>query len=227
MAFYVIIMLPAILLTLWAAFSVKSNINKYLNVPTTNGYTGFDAAREILDKNGLKDVKIEMSRGMMSDYYDPSSRTLKLSKSVISKASIASVGIAAHEAGHAIQDVRKYSPLVLRQALLPITQISSWAFNILIIVGIVFAGFFKFLGLIKIAIIFLIITVIFSIITLPVEFNASRRAKEMLTKYNIITNNEKYGVSKVLNAAAMTYVAAAVSSVMTLIYFLFGIRSDD
>ncbi|MDH4129381.1 MAG: zinc metallopeptidase [Spirochaetota bacterium] len=227
MLLYIVIMLPGILLTLWASFSVKNRFNKYFKVPAKSAYTGFQAAREILDRNGLKSVMIEESRGMTADYYDPSTRVLKLSNNVMNLPSIASIGIAAHEAGHAIQHAKKYSPLVIRQILVPITQVSAWSFNILIFIGLIFAGAFKFFGIMKIAIIFLLITVIFSIITLPVEFNASKRAKKMLESYGIITSKEKSGISEVLNAAAMTYVGAAASSILTLIYFVIGTRSND
>ena len=227
MMMYIVLMLPAIVFTIWASFRVKNIFRSYENTRSGNGYTGYEVAKMILEKQGLSHVKIEESKGFLSDHYDTSSRTLRLSSKVYHSSSIAAVGVAAHEVGHAIQQAKSYAPLSIRQALVPITQISSWAFNILIFVGLFASMAFSFLGLMKLAVLFLGVTTLFSLITLPVEFNASSRARKMLVGYGIVTGGEDRHVGKVLNAAALTYCAAAASSLMTLIYYLLSFSSSE
>jgi len=217
MILYYLFMIPAIILSLWASLRVKKQINKYLRVPSKNGLTGYQVAREILEKVGLKSVKIEIVNGFLSDHYDPSTKTLRLSKAIAQKASLASIGVAAHEAGHAIQHAKKYSPLIIRQTIAPLSKFSSWASYLFIIAG----NLLSLMSLEKIGIILFSVAVVFSLVTLPVEFNASKRAKRLLAGYGLITKQESNGIDKVLNAAAMTYVAGAASSLMTLLYFAF------
>ncbi len=219
-------MVPALLLTIWASIRVNGQFSRYSKVASKKGYTGYQAAREILDKSGLSHVKIQEVRGRLSDHYDPSNNVLRLSMDVSRVPSIASIGVAAHEAGHAIQQAKNYSLLGLRQALVPVTQFSAWVFNILVIAGIVVGFTFHSMGLFKVALIFLAVTVFFSIITLPVELNASSRARKLLLQYGIVTKGEDVHVGRVLNSAAMTYIAAAASSVITLVYYLIGFGSS-
>ncbi len=216
-------MMPAILLTLWASYTVKSSFNKYSGIPSGKGYTGYQAAREILDRNGLKHIKIELTGGFLSDHYDPGAKILRLSEKVARVPSLAAVGVAAHEAGHALQQAKSYSPLLIRQTIAPISQYSTYLSYIFIIVGAIINAFV----LTKIGIIIFSVAVFFSLFTLPVEFNASKRARHMLLAYGIISKKEDSHVKKVLDAAAMTYVAAAMSAVLTLLYYIIGFGSDD
>jgi len=227
MVLYIVLMIPVVILSIWASMRVNGNFRKYSKYPSSTGHTGRSAAREILDRNGLDHVRIEEVSGFMTDHYDPSTNVLRLSREVYGVPSLAAIGVAAHEAGHAIQKAKNYGPLSLRQALVPITQISAWGFNILILVGLFGSVFFHSYGLIKIAVVLLGVTAFFSLITLPVEFDASKRAKKLLVNYGLISREEHVYVSEVLGAAAMTYVAAAASTVMTLIYFVIGFGSRD
>lgn len=213
---YLIFMLPGLLLSLWASAKVKGAFNKYSRVPVSTGLTGAEAAREILENNGVTDVRIERVGGMLSDHYDPSKKVLRLSPKVYGSNSVAAVGVAAHEAGHALQHAGGYAPLALRTAIAPVASLGS---NLGI--WVIFAGFiFNSIGLVKIGIVAFACAVLFSLITLPVELDASRRAKALISRYGIVQGSDAAGVAKVLNAAALTYVAAAVSSILTLLYFL-------
>ncbi len=223
---YILMMIPAVLITLWASYRVKASFKKYSKVPSANGFTGFQAAREILDRNGLQRIRIEETKGFLGDHFDSGAGVLRLSPDVYRLNSLSSIGVAAHEAGHAIQQAKNYSPLALRQALVPVTQFSSTIFNVLIFAGVIAAWLFSFVGLIKIALIFLGVTVIFSIITLPVEFNASSRARKLLMAYGIVSQREDTHIATVLNAAALTYVAAAASAIITLLYYVFAFLDD-
>lgn len=213
---YIIMILPALLLALYAQVKVKRAVAKYSRMGTTTGMTGAMAARRILDAYGLPDVAIERAQGWLSDHYDPKSRKLRLSPNIYSIASVAAVGVAAHEAGHAMQHASGYAPLKLRNAVVPTAQIGSWLAFPLIFAGFIFslkglalAGFFLFAAI-----------VVFQIITLPVELNASSRAKKVIADMGIIqTPQEGQGVAAVLNAAAMTYVAATISALVQLLYF--------
>jgi Zn-dependent membrane protease YugP len=208
-----LLVIPAIIFTLIAQTRVKGTFNKYLKVPNTRGYTGAQVARDILDRNGLRDVRIETVGGYLSDHYDPRSHVLRLSPQVYNGNSIASISVAAHEAGHAIQHGVGYVPLNLRNTLAPIASFGAQAVWFL-----VFAGFaLQMLALIDVGIVLYAAAVIFQIITLPVEFNASSRALEQLEINGFITANEVSPARSVLNAAALTYVAAMAVSVAQLI----------
>lgn len=213
---YIIMIAPALLLSIFAQIKVKSSFSKYSKVPTYRGITGAQAAREILRAEGVNDVAIERSRGFLSDHYDPRSRVLRLSETVYTGNSLASVGVAAHEAGHAIQHARGYMPLRLRSALVPVSSLGSNLAWPLLIIGFIFTA----QSLILAGIIFFSLAVAFQLVTLPVEFNASSRALQALPASGILSDTEVAGARKVLSAAALTYVAAAASAVLQLVYFL-------
>ncbi|MFH0793066.1 MAG: zinc metallopeptidase [bacterium] len=214
---YIIMIGPCILLALWAQARVKMAFDKYSKVRATSGLTGADAAREVMRSAGINDVQVEEVQGFLSDHYDPRSKTLRLSPQVYRGQSLASVGVAAHEAGHAIQHSRNYALLEARTFIVPMAGLGDkLAFPI------IFLGFiFHALSLVKVGIILFSIIVLFQIITLPVEFDASSRAKKVLASTGIISGSaEAGGVAAVLNAAAMTYVAATISTAATLLYYL-------
>jgi len=213
---YLLFMAPALILSAIATGWVQSAFSKYSKVRSSTGLTGAQAAREILDRNGLRDVDIEMVDGMLSDHYDPSKRVLRLSSKVYSSPSLAAIGVASHEAGHALQHQANYAPLMLRQAIAPVASVGSSLSWILIMIGF----FAQATGLIKLGILAFTIAVFFTLVTLPVEFNASRRAKALVRDYGLVAPGESGAVSRVLSAAAMTYVAAAITAVLQLIYFL-------
>ena len=215
---------PAILLALWAQARVKSAYHAASQVRSMSGMTGAQAARELLDLHGLRRVRIERSRGYLSDHYDPRHKVLRLSEGVYGSNSLAALGIAAHEAGHAIQDQQNYGPLALRNGLVPLAamggQVSSW----LLIGGVmllVFSAGNPLGGWLLIAGIGMFsLTVLFQLVNLPVEFDASRRAKAALVRYGIVHEREMEPVRKVLSAAAMTYVAATLTGLLTLLYYV-------
>ncbi len=207
---------PALLLSFWASMKVKSNFKRYSRVGTSRGFTGAEAATEILRREGISDVKIVSTRGMLSDHYNPVTKTLALSEEVYGSRSVAAVGVAAHEVGHAIQHARGYAPLWLRSFLVPTAKIGSSVGYIMMFLGLIIAS----QGLVLLGAAFFSMVFLFQVVTLPVEFNASSRAKAILVDQGIINQSEKVGIDKVLNAAAMTYVAAAISTLMTLLYFL-------
>lgn len=222
---YWIMMLPVLLLSGYASLKVKSAYKKYSKIKSRSGMTGAEIAREILVRNGLSNVAVMETRGFLSDHYDPGKKVVRLSSDVYHSSSISALGVAAHETGHAIQHAKSYSPLVLRNMMVPVASFGSNFAWIVIIAGFIFGA----LGLVKAGIVLFSIVVVFQLITLPVEFNASSRAKAMLSSYGIVSSQELAGIKKVLSAAAMTYVAAAASAVMTLLYFLMraGILGDD
>ena len=224
---YFVIVGPAIALTIWAQFKVKGTIAKYSKIATARGLSGAETALAILRHEGIGDVRVEETSGWLSDHYDPRSKTLRLSPDVYRNTSVSSVGIAAHEVGHAIQDAHHYAPLVLRSTIAPVAMFGSNAAMFLLFIGFMVGA----LGMVKLGIILFATTVAFQLITLPVEINASSRARAILTESGIVTPNEALGVGKVLNAAALTYVAAAVASLTQLLYFilrsgLLGSRDD-
>lgn len=208
------ILIPAVILTIYAQSKVQNNFNKYLRVPTTRGVTGVQIARSLLDQNGLENIPIELSRGKLSDHYDPTKKMLRLSQEVYEGHSIASVSVAAHEVGHAIQHANGYVPLSFRNAVFPIARFGSSAALPLIVVGLLIPNFAP---LINIGIILFGISVLLQIVTLPVEFNASNRALELINNNGFLTDNEINGAKKVLNAAALTYIAAMASGISQLI----------
>ncbi len=213
---YLIMVMPAFLLSLYAAFNVKATYAKYSKISTASGVTGAQAAQKILRAAGIYDVAIELTRGFLSDHYDPTKKVLRLSENVYSGDSLASVGVAAHEAGHAIQHAQGYAPMKLRSAIVPMASIGSNLSWFLLMIGFIFHA----KGLLMLGIVFFTAVVLFQVVTLPVEFNASSRALQALPEAGILAEQEVSGARKVLNAAAMTYVAAAVTAVLQLLYFL-------
>jgi Zn-dependent membrane protease YugP len=213
---YLIMILPALLLSVYAQIKVKSTYSKFSQVPTFRGVTGAQAAQMILKARGVSDVTVELTRGFLSDHYDPRGKVLRLSESVYAGTSIASVGVAAHEAGHAIQDADGYAPLKLRGALVPVSTLGSNLAWPLLMIGFIFMS----QSLIMAGIVFFTLAVLFQIVTLPVEFNASSRALTALPATGILSESEVKGARKVLSAAAMTYVAAATAAILQLLYFI-------
>lgn len=226
---YIIIVMPAFLLALYAQFKVKYAFSRYSKMGTSSGITGAQAARWVLDSNGLSEIPVEMTQGWLSDHYDPSKKVLRLSPEVYQTPSVAAAGIAAHEAGHALQHAAGYLPLKLRNAIVPTAQIGSWLAFPMIIIGMMLS----FKGLAMAGFLLFLVIVAFQVITLPVELNASSRAKKAVADLGIVRSEEESkGVASVLNAAAMTYLAATVSALAQLLYFalrlgLIGGRRDD
>jgi Zn-dependent membrane protease YugP len=200
----------------WAQHRVKSTFAKNLQVPVANGMTGAQVARRILDANGLNEVPVEETAGALSDHYDPRSRSVHLSSNVFREASIASTAVGAHEVGHAIQHAKSYAFFKFRSAMFPAVQFASNIWMLFLLGGI----FLNILGFIYLAIALYAVAVLFQFVTLPVEFDASRRAKQQLQDLGLVASNEANGVQATLNAAAWTYVAAALAAVAQLLYFL-------
>lgn len=224
--YYIILVLPAALVAMWAQMRVKSTFEKYSRAGTYSGMTGAEAARRILDMNGLQNVRIERVRGSLTDHYDPKARVLRLSDDVYGCDTVAAVGVAAHECGHAVQHAVGYAPLALRNAIVPITNIGSTLSMPLLLLGL----FMGIQPLVALGILLFSFATVFQLITLPVEFNASRRALETLDGYGMINDFEHEGVKKVLSAAALTYVAAlmvSVANLLRLILLFGGRRRDD
>lgn len=214
---YLLFSLPALLLGFWAQFKVQSAFNTYSQKRNASGMTGAEVARRILNMNGLTNVQVEAVNGFLSDHYDPVARVLRLSPEVYHSNSIAAAGIAAHEAGHAIQHHAGYFPLQIRSAIVPAVQIGSWLGPIIFMLGFFLMGnTVAWIGLGLFA-----ATAVFALITLPVEFDASRRAKTVLADGGLVYYGEMEGVNKVLDAAALTYVAAAVQAISTVLYYIF------
>lgn len=211
-----ILLIPAILFSIYAQGKIQSAYSKYSKVASMTGITGAQAARKILDLNGLFDVAIEVIPGNLTDHYDPRSRVLRLSQGVYYSNSIASIGVAAHEAGHAIQHSKGYAPLVFRNALVPVANIGSNLSWVLILLGF----FMGAAGLINLGILLFTAVVLFQVVTLPVEFNASSRALNELENSNILYSNEIGRAKKVLDAAALTYVAATLAAISQLLRLL-------
>jgi len=216
--------IPGLIIGLYAQMKLSSAYRRYTRVPTENGLSGAEAARAILDRAGLQQMPIHEVHGQLTDHYDPHKKALFLSTDNYHGTSLAAVGVAAHEAGHALQHKAAYAPLNLRMAMVPVTQFASYAWSGILLLGLVTGMFHKFLG---IAVgIFAVIT-LFQVITLPVEFNASSRAREQLLRLGLVGQREIAGVGKVLNAAAMTYVAAMVTSVLQLVHLILLSRDRD
>ncbi|CEN79846.1 zinc metallopeptidase [Paraclostridium sordellii] len=219
----IFILIPGILFTMYAQFKVSSTTNRYFKVRSKLGYTGEQTARKILDANGLYNVRIEMVRGRLSDHYDPRSNVVRLSEDVYYGTSITSVSVAAHECGHAIQHAKGYAPLQIRSSLVPVVSFASNISWVLILIGFVMTGPF-----LKIGILLFSASVLFQIVTLPVEFNASRRALVQIGNEGILEGNEIKEGKDVLTAAALTYVAAALVSVLQLLRLIaISQRRDD
>ena len=221
--YYIILVIPALFLSMYAQAKVNSTFNKYAQVLSRRGLTASDVARMILQRNGLGDIPVEHISGKLSDHYDPKAKVVRLSDSVYNSTSIASIGVAAHECGHAIQHATSYSPLSIRNSIYPIVSISSNLSMPLIILGFIFGA----ANLVELGIILFAAVVLFQIITLPVEFNASRRALTILDENGILDGEELISTKKVLSAAALTYVAAAVVAVANLLRLILVFRDRD
>jgi len=217
---YILFSLPALLLGFWAQMKVQSAFNKFSRVRSAVGLTGAQIARRMLDSHGLNNVSVEQVNGFLSDHYDPAHKVLRLSPEVYQSNSIAAAGVAAHESGHALQDQESYALLKLRTTMVPTVQIGSWLGPIIFMVGLFLASTFgtqlAWFGLILFG-----ATALFALVTLPVEFNASNRAKAWLNTSGVIYTSESEGINKVLDAAALTYVAAAIQAISTLLYYAF------
>ena len=227
---YLVIVLPCVLLSLWASSSVKSTFNRYSSQYSIRRITGADAARRVLAHNGVGGVRIERVSGSLTDHYDPSANVIRLSDSVYDSTSTAAIGVACHEAGHAVQYAQNYAPIKLRAVIIPVTNIGSRLAMPLILLGVLltFLESFSF-TLIYLGIGCFSLSLVFQLITLPVEFNASRRAITAIEQSGMLTQDEQIGARKTLKAAAMTYVAAtavALAQLMRLL-IIFGRRNDD
>ncbi|HSY42730.1 MAG TPA: zinc metallopeptidase [Candidatus Acidoferrum sp.] len=210
--------IPGLLLGIWAQMKLSHAYGKYSEVPVDSRMTGAEAAREILDRAGLQNVPVEEVPGHLSDHYDPTKRALFLSSENFHGRSIAAVGVAAHESGHALQHRASYGLFNARMAIVPITQFASMGYSFIFLAALIFRSMFP--TLITIAIVLFSIMTLFQLVTLPVEYDASRRAKDQLFRLGLVHEHEREGVSKVLDAAALTYVAALVSAVLNLLYLL-------
>lgn len=218
---YIVFLLPALLFSTWASSRVRSVFNKYSNQRSMRGLTAEQAARMLLDANGLYDVRIEQTAGQLSDHYDPGARVVRLSESVYGSASQVAIGIACHETGHALQHAQGYAPLRLRSAIIPITNIGAKLSGPLILGGFLLASFSEsLLALSYIGILCFSLSTLFQLITLPVEFNASRRAMQAIEDRGILYETEAGPVREVLSAAALTYVAALAVSLVQLLRFI-------
>lgn len=222
-----IIMIPAILFALYAQNKIKSTFTRFQKVKNSHGYTASDVARQILDENGLFQVRIERIQGNLTDHFDPKDNVVRLSDTVYGSQSVASIGVAAHEVGHAIQHQTGYAPIKIRSALVPVANIGSS-----LGIWIVFIGLFIVPEIAIFGIILFSASTLFQLVTLPVEFNASSRALKTLESYRILDDDELVGAKKVLRAAALTYVAALISSLLTLLRLVLRVmmvsgRRDD
>lgn len=217
-----LILIPAILLSIYASFKVSSTTKKYFKVRAMKGMTGQEVARRILDSNGLSSVPVNPVPGSLTDHYDPRGKTVSLSEEVFYGTSITSISVAAHECGHAIQDKESYVPMMFRSAIVPAVNFASSASWIIIMMGFFVSRQFLWLGIVLFS-----ATVLFQVVTLPVEFNASSRALKQLESLGIVDLDEHKESKKVLNAAALTYVAAALASILQLVRLVLLARSDD
>ena len=218
---YLVMILPALLLSAWASWSTRSRFEKWSRVANQRGLSGADVARYLLDQNGLSEVQIEPVQGALSDHYDPRTRVVRLSEPVFYGRSIASMAVAAHETGHAIQHAKRYAPLALRSFAVPFASVGSNLGMIIIVAGFVLS----LTQLVWVGIALFSATVVFQLITLPVELDASSRAKAELLRLGMVSPEEQRGVSAVLTAAAMTYVGAALSALSTLAYYVLRVSS--
>ena len=213
---YLLLVVPALLIALIAQIQVKSAFSRYARVRCTSGLTGAQAAQRILQANGITDVRIEHISGKLTDHFDPQAKVIRLSDEVYGVASIAAVGVAAHEAGHAVQYAEGYGPVRLRSAIVSVTNLSSQASMVLLFIGL----FLYSQTLFGIGILLFSVTTFFQLVTLPVEFNASRRAMDTIEGQGLLDEDEAQGAGRVLKAAAMTYVAALLTSLLQLLRFL-------
>ena len=224
---YLLFLLPGLALALWAQFKVKSTFAKFARVPTRNGVTGLVAAQALMQRYGMGDVKVVQISGELTDHYNPQNKSMSLSQSSVMN-SVASVAVVAHELGHAMQDQENYAPLRMRAAIVPAVQIGGWVGPLIMTAGMIFSS----ANLIWVGIIAFGVTAAFALVTLPVEFDASNRALRMLNETGLLASDELGGAHQVLNAAALTYVAAAAQAILQLLYFVMrfgglGRRNDD
>ena len=218
---YIVLVLPAVIFALWASSNVNGVYEKYAKLPCRNGLTGAQAARRVLDQNGLADIPIECIEGNLTDHYDPKSRVIRLSQNVYYGANCSAVGVAAHEAGHAVQHAVRYAPLTLRNAIVPVTNIGSRLSFPLILLGLFLCYYSEKFAVIAYAgVLCYCLCALFQLLTLPTEFNASSRAVQILEGSGMVEGNELEGCRKVLRAAALTYVAALAVSVMQILRLL-------
>ena len=228
---YMIIMLPVIGLSILASWLVKATFNKYSKIRCLSGMTGAQAAERMLRYGGAADVRVERIDGFLTDHYDPTKKVLRLSTAVYDSSSLSAVGVACHEAGHALQHAESYAPLVLRSLLVPVVQFSSSISQWVIMAGIAIMAFSKSqigLQVALIGVVLIALSVVFSVVTLPVEWDASARAKKRLTEFGIVGSGQDAAAGKVLNAAFLTYIAAAVSGIANVVYWLLrlGVLGD-
>ncbi len=222
-------MMVPLVIGLWAQHRVTSSFRKWSDVQSSSGMTGADVARRILDQNGLSDVQVVPVPGELSDHYDPKTRTVALSEPVYAQRTVAALGVAAHEVGHAIQHANRYAPMSVRSALFPAAALGSNMWQILLMVGIVLSvvgSTHVGMWAIALGVCFYAFAVLFHVVTLPVEFDASRRAKIQLNQLGFVSASEAGGVSNVLGAAAMTYVAGALAAIMQLIYWVMVLTNN-
>ena len=228
---YIVLVLPCILLSLWASANVNSTFKKYSNQFSSRRLTGAEAAQRVLSANGVRGVRIERVSGNLTDHYDPRTNVIRLSDSVYSNTSTAAIGVACHEAGHAVQYAENYAPIKLRAAIIPLTNLGSKLAMPLILAGLLFSVFGAFSEtLIYLGIACFGLSLFFQLVTLPVEFNASRRAMAAIESSNLLTTEEQKGARKTLTAAALTYVAAtavALAQLLRLIMLFGGRRRRD
>jgi Zn-dependent membrane protease YugP len=219
-----LLLIPALILAGWAQFKVKGTYDRYSRIAARNGLTAKDVARRILDANGLRNIPVERIAGSLTDHYDPKAKTLRLSETVYSSPSIAAIGVAAHEAGHALQDAEAYAPLKLRNSIVPVVSLGSGLAFPLFFIGFLFGTPL----LMDVGILFFLGVLLFHLVTLPVEYNASGRALRILDSTGILAADEMQGARAVLNAAALTYVAATVMAALQLVRLLMlrGMRND-
>lgn len=221
--YYLILVVPALIIAMIAQAKVQSTYKKYSKIASQRGYTAADITRRILDDNGLYDIRVEGVSGNLTDHYDPKAGVIRLSETVRNSTSVAAIGVAAHEAGHAVQRKESYAPIRVRNAILPVVQFASYAAIPLALIGYIFGSVLMSVGIVLFA-----STVLFQLVTLPVEFDASRRALETLNASGYLYGDELKGAKKVLSAAAMTYVASALVALMNLLrlVLLFNNRRD-
>lgn len=219
----IMILLPALIISMYAQAKVQGTFQKYSQIQNSKGTTGADVARYLLQANGIHDVRVEHINGNLTDHYDPKTKVIRLSDSVFNSKSLAAIGVAAHETGHAIQDNVGYSFLKIRHAIFPVVTLASNMSMPLFFIGLLFSA----QSLVQIGILFFCATLIFQVVTLPVEFNASNRAMSILEENNIINREEIKPAKKVLDAAALTYVAAVVMSIANLLRLLAIARRND
>ena len=218
---YMVFALPALLLAFYAQFKVQAAYSKYTRMPNRRRISGLEAARHLLSALGLSHINIEGVSGQLTDHYDPRSKTLRLSPQVAKSRSVAALGIVAHEIGHVTQDAEGYAPLRVRSGLVPVVQIGSWLGPILFMLGFLL----RMTSLAWLGVLVFAGAAVFALITLPLEFNASKRGQEILRAYNLVDEQEFKGVKSILSAASLTYVAALAQALSTLLYYVFLLSS--